>query len=154
MRIYKATKCDIEDLIQLRIDFLKMEYPSISPQEEAAIRRQSESYFKKHIYLGDFICIIAKTDAEEIASAAFLIIQEKPANPIFISGLTGTVLNVITYPQYRRKGFATKVLHILIQEARDKGLNTIDLSATKDGEDLYKKLGFEVPKYTNMRFKL
>lgn len=154
MNICKATLDDIDDLIRLRIDFLTMDQGRLSDQNEKDIRAQLKVYLAKHIPLEDFIAVIAKHPTGKIASAAFLIIQERPANPSFITGLTGTLLNVVTYPEFRRKGIASQVIGEIINEARQKGVSSIDLYATDDGRELYKKLGFVEPLYTSMRLKL
>ena len=154
MNIYQATLADIDDLIQLRIDFLTMDQGRLSDQNEKEIRAQLKVYLAKHIPLKDFIAVIAKHPTGKIASAAFLIIQERPANPSFITGLTGTLLNVVTYPEFRRKGIASQVIGEIINEARQKRVSSIDLYATDDGRELYKKLGFVEPSYTSMRLKL
>lgn len=154
MNICKATLDDIDDLIGLRIDFLTMDQGRLSDQNEKDIRAQLKVYLAKHIPLEDFIAVIAKHPTGKIASAAFLIIQERPANPSFITGLTGTLLNVVTYPEFRRKGIASQVIGEIINEARQKGVSSIDLYATDDGRELYKKLGFVEPSYTSMRLKL
>ncbi len=153
MKIFKATIADIEDLIQLRIDFLKTDIGYLSLEDELAIQEQLTKYFEKHLQIGDCIAMIAKIDAE-IISAAFLILQERPANPSFITGKTGTLMNVLTYPEYRRKGIATQVIKALIEEAKTVGVSSIDLYATEDGKSLYEELGFEVPSYTAMRLNL
>jgi len=154
MNIYKATLNDIEDLIQLRLDFFKMTNTLLSEEDEKNICSQLKTYFEKHIPQDDFIAAIAKNEDGTIASAAFLVIQEIPASPSFIKGLNGTLLNVITYPQFRRKGIATKVIRYIIDEVATKGVLSIDLSSTEDGKELYKKLGFMNSPYTSMRFKL
>lgn len=154
MNIYKATLDDIDDLIRLRIDFLTMDQGRLSDQNEKDIRSQLKVYLAKHIPLEDFIAVIAKHPTGKIASAAFLIIQERPANPSFITGLTGTLLNVVTYPEFRRKGIASQVIGKIISEAKRKRVSSIDLNATDDGKNLYKKLGFVEPSYTSMRLKL
>lgn len=154
MNIYKATLDDIDDLIELRIDFLTMDQGRLSDQNEKDIRSQLKVYLAKHIPLEDFIAVIAKHPTGKIVSAAFLIIQERPANPSFITGLTGTLLNVVTYPEFRRKGIASQVIGEIISEAKQKGVSSIDLNATDDGKELYKKLGFVEPSYTSMRLKL
>lgn len=153
MKIYKATLNDIEDLVKLRIDYLKMDLGNLSESDEKTIREQSKIYFAKHIHAGDFIALMAKIDGK-IVSAAFLAIQEKPANPSFITGITGTLLNVITYPEYRKQGIASKVVQRIINEAEKMGVSSIDLSSTEDGKTLYEKIGFTKPSYTSMRLKL
>jgi len=153
MKIYKATLNDIEDLVKLRIDYLKMDLGNLSESDEKTIREQSKIYFAKHIHAGDFIALMAKIDGK-IVSAAFLAIQEKQANPSFITGITGTLLNVITYPEYRKQGIASKVVQRIINEAEKMGVSSIDLSSTEDGKTLYEKIGFTKPSYTSMRLKL
>ncbi len=138
MNIYKATLDDISDLIQLRIDFLTMDQGRLSDQNEKEIRAQLKVYLAKHIPLEDFIAVTAKHPTGKIASAAFLIIQERPANPSFITGLTGTLLNVVTYPEFRRKGIASQVIGEIINEARQKRVSSIDLYATDDGRNYIK----------------
>jgi len=78
-----------------------------------------------------------------IVTAAYLIILDYPANPNLINGKAGTLLNVYTSPEYRRKGIAKKLLEEIIKEAKLMGINTIDLKATENGYNLYKKLGFK-----------
>lgn len=153
MNIYKATLDDINDLIQLRIDFLKMDKGFLSSKDETIIRKQLYNYFEKHIPLGDFIAMIGESD-NKIAATAFLILQERPANPSFITGSAATLLNVMTYPEFRRKGIAMKVIQALINDAKLLGVSSIDLFSTEDGKELYKKLDFIEPAYTAMRLKL
>ena len=153
MILRKATLDDIELLIQLRIDYLIEDRGNLSPEEEAAVKKQLKTYFAKHISDNTFIGIIAEVD-NKIVSTAYLAISEKPANPAFITGITGTLLNVLTYPEYRKKGIATKVINKVIDEARGVGVSRIDLSATADGKYLYEQMGFIESSYTAMGLKL
>ena len=91
-----------------------------------------------------------------MVSCAMLVVTEKPANPSFITGKTGTVLNVYTEKSYRKKGIATIIMNNLIEYSKALGLDFIELKATKEGYPLYKKLGFEEQHstYTPMKFNL
>lgn len=153
MRIYKASLQDIDTLIRLRLDFFEMDHVQISDEVQKTIRQRLKSYFEKHIPAGDFIAIILEENGE-IASVGFLAISEKPASPTFLSGYTGTILNVLTYPGFRNKGCATKVIQRIIEEAKQINVATIDLVATTGGLELYRKLGFKELKYTSMRLKM
>jgi len=153
MEIFKATIEDIKQLISLRFDYFAMEKCSLSKSEEKDMEAQLQKYFTKHLPIGDFIAILAKMDGK-IVSTAFMVLTEKPANPIFITGITGTLLNVMTYPEYRRKGISTMVITEIITEAKKMGASSIDLFATEDGKPLYEKMGFIVPKCTAMRLQL
>ena len=153
MNIRQANIEDIDILIQLRFDYLLADRGNLTAEEEKVIRSQLISYFAKHIN-DDFIAILAEID-NNVVSTAFLAIAEKPANPAFITGKTGTLLNVLTYPDYRRMGLASKVIYKIIEEAKQLGVSYIELSATPDGKPLYEKLGFTEPKskYASMKLQ-
>lgn len=153
MIIRKATINNIDLLIKLRFDYLIEDNGSLTHDEKTAIQEQLRDYFEKHIQDNTFIGVIAEMDSQ-IVSTAYLAISEKPANPVFITGKTGTLLNVLTYPEFRRKGIATKVITFLLEEAKKVGVSSIELSATSDGKPLYEKVGFITSKYTAMRMKL
>jgi len=169
----KAMMPDIDTLIRLRLDYLTEDKGILSDADKTAIAAQLKGYFPQHIGK-DFIAFVAESPAEGmrgsapyeaddsrfyaeaaaggIISCAFLVITEKPANPAFITGKTGTVLNVFTYPEYRRKGVATALLRLLIKDAKGQNLSYLELSATEAGKPLYEKLGFKLKqsKYTKM----
>lgn len=153
MHIRKATIDDIPALIKLRLDYLTEDRGSLSLHEEMAIKRQLEGYLPEHILNQSFIAVLAEENGT-IVSTAYLVIAEKPANPSFINGLTGTLLNVLTYSDYRQKGIATKVIEQIIDEAALLGVSSISLSATNAGKPLYEKLGFSVSNYTAMNINL
>lgn len=136
------------------MDYLKADKGNLTEDEVDKIRSQLAIYFPKHIN-HDFLAILAEVD-NQVVSTAFLVLFEKPVNPSFITGKTATILNVLTYPEYRRMGYAKSVLRRIIEEARQWGVASIDLSATPEGVVLYKKLGFVEPKtkYTAMKLQL
>lgn len=149
----KATLNDINALIKLRIDFLT-DGRILSKEDEQAIKKQLEKYLLKHIPNNTFTGILAEAEGQ-IVSTAFLAVSERPANTSFITGITGTILNVYTYPKYRRKGIATKVIALIIEEAKQLGISHIDLQATAEGKHLYEKMGFKESEiYTSMGLKL
>ena len=150
----KAAISDIDILIKIRLDYFNEDRDSLSEAEKFAVATQLKEYFPKHIGT-DFIAHIAETDNRLVASA-FLVIAEIPANPAFITGKTGTILNVFTYPEYRKKGVATQLLKCIIEESKTLNLSYLELSATESGKPLYEKLGFQTKnsKYTEMKLQL
>ncbi|WP_461257241.1 GNAT family N-acetyltransferase, partial [Treponema sp. R80B11-R83G3] len=89
-----------------------------------------------------------------VVSVAYLIISEYPSNPNLINGKVGTLLNVYTFPEYRKKGIAKKLIEEIIKEAKLIGVSGIDLKATEVGYNLYKKLGFNEDNEKGMRLKI
>jgi len=150
----KATISDIDALIRLRLDFLTENRGGLSKEETKAIVSQLKDYYPRQLN-NSFFAYLAEHEGRAI-SAVYMVLVERPANPDFITGRTATVLNVFTYPEYRRKGIATKLLDMMIGDARTMNISYLELSATEYGKPLYEKLGFEVrqPKYTEMRLNL
>ena len=83
-----------------------------------------------------------------------MVIEERPANGSFITGIVGNLINVLTYPEYRHAGLATRVIGMLIEECRQLGVSAIDLNATEMGRGVYERLGFKVMRDVAMRLKL
>lgn len=156
MNIRMANHSDIEKLIKLRFDYFDMEKHEMPVDKRSIIESQLRQYYSKHLN-HDFFAAFAEDDIGNIISAAFLVIYEKPANISWPTGKTGLILNVITYPEYRRMGYATNVMNFLIDEAKKHDLSYIELSASGMGLPLYKKLGFkerEHSRFTDMRLTL
>jgi len=150
----KATPKDIDTLIKLRLDYLTTDRGNLSREETEAIVTQLKDYFPRQLN-NSFIAFFAEHNGETI-STVYMVVSEIPANPSFITGKTATILNVFTYPDYRRKGIATKLLTMMIGEAKAMNISYLELSATASGKPLYEKLGFvcKQSKYTEMRLNL
>jgi GNAT superfamily N-acetyltransferase len=152
-----AETCDTEKLIKLRFDYFTTEGFEMTAESAALIKAQLESYYPEHINR-DFFAALAEDDKGNVLSSAFLVIFEKPANSrSFPTGKTGLLLNVLTYPEHRRKGFAKRILERLIEEAKRHNLSYIELSSSEMGKALYEKLGFREPDpshFTGMKLNL
>ncbi len=153
MQIRKATIEDIGLLVELRLDYIRADWGSLPEEQKAAIRAQFRPYLMAHLPAGDFVAMLAM-EGETVMAAAYLVISEKPANPTYPNGLTGLILNVLTYPPYRRWGIATRLLESLIEQARERNVSCLELSATEEGRPLYERLGFSVSRCPAMRMNL
>lgn len=154
MVIRKAGIKDINELIKIRIAYLKEDYGNISLEQIEQLKKQLKEYYVNHIDR-DMIAYIAEENSE-IISSVFLVVIEKPANPTFISGKIGNILNVYTKTEYRKKGIAGQLLKLAINDAREMKLSYLELKSTEAGYNLYKELGFEEEHsdYIQMKFKL
>ena len=148
----KATIKDINMLTDLRLAYLQEDLGVITDKE--LIQESLPGYYEKHLNK-DLMVYVAR-DEEDIVSCAFLLIVEKPMSPSFITGKTGTVLNVYTKPEYRNKGYAKKLMTMMLEDATAQDVSVIELKSTEDGYSLYKSVGFEdvVVKYHNMKIAL
>ena len=149
----EATKEDIDELIKLRIAYMIDDFGSVTDHEKECMETQLKDYFDRK--LGDELIVFAARDGKRIVSVAYLHIIEMPANSILLNGLYADVLSVYTEPEYRGQGLCTKLMEMLVEYGKKRGLGRIDLSATEKGYPIYKKIGFEDTehRYTDMRLK-
>lgn len=150
----KATVQDICTLTELRIAYLQEDIGQITDADLELMNSSLPSYYEKHLNKNLMAYVVR--DEVGIVSCAFLLIVEKPMSRSFFTGKTGTVLNVYTKPEYRKKGYAKKLITMMLEDAKAEGVSVIELKATEDGYSLYKSVGFEdvVAKYHNMKIVL
>lgn len=85
--------------------------------------------------------VLAMEDGRPVACATLCALRVMPtfSHP---TGLRGHLMNVYTHPAYRRQGIARRMVEMLMDEARQKGMTEISLDATDEGRALYEALGF------------
>lgn len=143
---------DVGVLVHARLDFLAQDSHLATDFQDSLVIHL-EKYFKEHVSKDDFLAL-AVMEKEEMVSIGFILIQSVPPGSFVPSGRVGTLLNILTYPRYQRKGYGTILLTALIEEARRLQLGFIDLHATEQGKKLYKNRGFTTIPYEAMRLKL
>lgn len=149
-----AGPSSVSRLIDLRIAYLTEDYGSLSSRQEQAIRSQLPDYFNCHLNR-DLTVYVAEENGEPVATV-FLLTVEMPANPSVITGKYGTILNVYTKPDYRRKGISRRLLTMAIHDAEKNGLSFLELDSTQAGLPLYDSLGFlpKTSRYTPLTYPL
>ena len=148
----KLDEKDRELFIQLRMEYILETFKNVNKIKY--LENNLKLYFNEHINKKDFIGIIGEFNGR-VVSVAYLIITDFPPNPGIKEGKCGTLLNVFTFPEYRKKGIAKKLIEKIINEAKFMGIESIELKSTEDGYNLYKNLGFvENNEYKNMNLRL
>lgn len=152
MKYRMGTVEDKESLTKLRLAFLETDFGTLNEGDVVKMQQTLPAYFEQH--LGKDLLIYVAEDEKRIVATAFLVMIEKPSNPHFITGRIGEILNVYTEPEYRRRGIAKQLLERMIDDAKKEKLSYLELSATKDGYPLYKKLGFmeQQAEYVEMKY--
>ena len=152
--IGEATKEDINELVRMRIAYMKDDFGSVSEHERQCMETQLPDYFERKLGT-ELVAFVAK-DGDRIVSVAYLHIIEMPANSILLNGLYGEVLSVFTEPEYRGRGLCSALMRNLVEYGKKRGLGRIDLSATEEGYPIYAKVGFKDKehRYRDMRMKL
>ncbi|SHJ06824.1 GNAT family N-acetyltransferase [Pseudobutyrivibrio xylanivorans] len=133
-----ATKDDIESLMSIRLEMLKV--VNNLPEDYVYsddLKNESRDYFLN----GDQMTVFA-IDGETVigcASMSFIRIMPTFNHP---TGKRAHLMNVYTREEYRRQGIAQKMVELLIEKAWEKGATEISLDATTLGRPLYEKIGF------------
>ncbi len=140
MTVEKAGIKDIDALVEMRLDYLREDHGSLDESIVTTVKNELPGYYQDHLGKDLFVYVIR--DSQEIVSCAFLLVVLKPMSPSFINGKTGIVLNVYTCPQYRRRGYAKKIMKELLDDAERMKMSVIELKATDDGYPLYRSIGF------------
>lgn len=141
---------DIDKLVKLRFDYISTEI-DLSTEDKSKLEPKLRKYFKEYVTQENFTAYVMEIDGK-IVSAAFLIIAERPPGLNNLNGRYGTIMNVFTYPEYRRKGYITSLMDSLIIDANNILVSVLDLYSTKAGKMLYEKLGFKEMGYSAMRY--
>ncbi|MEU7856081.1 GNAT family N-acetyltransferase [Nonomuraea sp. NPDC049141] len=77
-----------------------------------------------------------------LAACAVGTVERRLPGPVNPSGEMGYVFNVVTDPAHRRRGHSRSCMTALLAWYRGRGIKTIDLLASPEGEPLYRSLGF------------
>lgn len=138
MEIKKATQNDIDDLMQLRLEMLKVVN---SLNEDANFDEKLVQCSREYFLNGDQTTVFAM-EGNKIAGCAsisYITIMPTFSHP---TGKRAHLMNVYTRKEFRRKGAGKMMINFLIDEAKSRGVTEISLDATETGRPLYKALGF------------
>ena len=75
-------------------------------------------------------------------------------NPHCPRGRAVRLANLITVPEHRGKGYGTVLVLAVVEWARSIEADRVDLSATADGQRIYRKVGFTLTKAPRMKLGL
>ena len=150
----RASLSDIAQLVDLRIGYLTADFGRLDPQQENDLWRELPAYFELHLDYDLLAFVARERESGAIVCCAWLLLVTKPPSPRFPHGQTGTLFNVYTVPEHRRRGLARHVMEHLLDAARDLNLDVVELNATDDGYPLYRSLGFEDDSSTHVAMRM
>ncbi len=148
--IRAATADDIPEILQQR----KQIYEDMGHGEPEALSRMvltTRQYLAEGIPSGSFRGWFATIEGKVVAGGAVILVPW-PSHTYDGECRRANILNVYTYPEFRRRGIARQLMQFIIDWCRDQGLAMVYLHASEDGCALYESLGFEPT--TEMRLKL
>lgn len=138
----KATIEDIDDLIKLRITFIKEIMNIDHDHDDQLVGEALKDYFNKTLKDNNFISWLAIED-DKIVGTSGLSFYTLPPSYKNVTGNVAYIMNMYTIPSYRGRGIATYLFEKIVLEAKSRGFKKICLHATEMGKPLYTKFGFK-----------
>lgn len=139
--IRHAAVTDVPDLVRLRramFEAMGFEDPAQLDAADAA----AEAYFSENIPAESFHGWLAVTPTGMAVGSGGVVIDQHPPGPSNPLGQIGYIMNVVTAPDYRRRGIARRIMQAVLQWLAEQGIRHVVLHATEMGRPLYEELGF------------
>ena len=133
----KLTEKDLETFISMRITQLREE----GATEDLDLRPSLVDYYHRHMANGTCVSWLA-LDGGRIVGTSGMSFVEKPPYFGCPSGRIGLLSSMYTDPAYRRRGIAKELLARVVNEARDYGCGSVQITASDMGVLLYTDFGF------------
>ena len=133
----KLTENELDIFIRMRIKQLREEGATEDIDLVPALR----DYYDRHLADGTFVSWLAM-DGEKIIGTSGMSFVEKPPYFGCPNGRIGLLSSMYTDPDYRRMGIAKELLSRVVEEARDYGCGTVQVTASDMGVKLYTAYGF------------
>ena len=134
----KLSEKELDVFIEMRINQLREE----GAKEDIDLKPALLDYYKRHMKDGTFVSWLA-LDGNNIIGTSGLSFVEKPPYFGCPSGKIGLLSSMFTNPNYRRNGIAKELLSRIVNEAKQYGCGTIQITASDMGVKLYTDFGFE-----------
>jgi GNAT superfamily N-acetyltransferase len=144
----RLTAKELDIFIEMRINQLREE----GATEDIDLRPALKDYYNRHMKDGTFVSWLA-LDENRIIGTSGMSFVEKPPYFGCPSGKMGLLSSMFTAQDYRRKGIAKELLSRVVDEARQYGCGTIQITASDMGVLLYTDFGF-VKNGNFMQYKL
>ena len=144
----RLTERELNTFIDMRIKQLREE----GAKEEINLVPALKQYYMSHMADGTFVSWLA-FDGNKIIGTSGMSFVEKPPYFGCPSGKMGLLSGMFTDPDYRRKGIAKELLSRVVNDAREYGCGTVQITASNMGVKLYSNFGF-IHNENFMQYKL
>lgn len=128
---------ELDVFIDMRINQLREE----GADEDIDLKPALKDYYERHMADGTFVSWIA-LDGDRIIGTSGMSFVEKPPYFGCPNGKIGLLSSMFTANSYRRRGIAKTLLEKVINEAKEYGCGTVQITASDMGVLLYTDFGF------------
>jgi len=133
-------KADFE-LIDTVLKMRRETCACVSGKDEIEFEGEFTLLSKEFFKHGDQTTVLAFDGEMAVGCATICFITVMPT-AYHTSGKRAHIMNVYTKAEYRRRGIARKMITMLLDEARERGVTYVSLDTTENGRPLYRSLGF------------
>lgn len=133
----KLSMKELDVFIDMRINQLREE----GADEDIDLKPALKDYYERHMADGTFVSWIA-LDGDRIIGTSGMSFVEKPPYFGCPNGKIGLLSSMFTSNSYRRRGIAKTLLEKVINEAKEYGCGTVQITASDMGVLLYTDFGF------------
>ena len=140
----KASNEDIQQIVLLWQEVANM-HASWQPMFELA--ENAQEYYSEHLKIilanEDYHVIVAETE-NKIIGYSTLAFGNRPE--VFLKRISASIRDTYVEAEYRKRGIGKQLTKVLIDLAKEKGVETISLSVAVDneiGNIFWKEMGFE-----------
>ncbi|MGC4936980.1 GNAT family N-acetyltransferase [Kribbella sp. DT2] len=155
IEVRRATPDDAEALVRLRGLMLDAMGTDVG-DENAPWRAVALRYFTEQLPATErFATFVVDDPAAGVVAGATGHLNSHAPGPNDLSVARGTLYNVSTDPEFRRRGLARACVIALLDWFRDETpAGQIELHATQYGDQLYRSLGFVESRYPAQRLRI
>ncbi len=133
----KLTEKELDRFIEMRICQLRKE----GATEDLDLKPALRDYYSRHMADGTFVSWLA-VDEDKIVGTSGMSFVEKPPYFGCPKGKIGLLSSMFTSIDYRRQGIAKELLSRVVNEAKEYGCSSVQITASDMGVLLYTDFGF------------
>jgi ribosomal protein S18 acetylase RimI-like enzyme len=137
-RVRRAVVADIPELVRLRA--LLFETLGWDGTDEGWRTALAEVLVDQ--LADEDVRILVVPGVDGLAACGVGIVEQRLPSPRAHNGRLGQVIGVCTDPAHRRRGHSRAIMGELLAWFRTRDVARVDLHASRDGEPLYRDLGF------------
>lgn len=139
---YRRASIDqIDLLVTTRVEVLRAANRLDDFADLSEVEAQSRDYYLRALRDGTHTGFLA-FDGEDFVGAGGVSYFRVMPTCHNVTGWKAYIMNMYVRPAFRRRGIATRMLDLLVADARARGIGLISLEATDAGRPLYEKYGF------------
>jgi len=110
--------------------------------DAAALESAFRAWLAETMPAGTYRAWLAESASGEVAAGGGITILPWPPGPNYPGDRLAFVYNVYTEPAHRRRGLARRIMDAMHAWCRANGVTSIALNASRDGQPLYRSMGY------------